>query len=140
MPLAVLYNAMAYGLLASSPDSSSAVAPTAGMDAHAVESYSASAVHYIDTFFLNPLTSMTPNLAYGQLIRGPPPQGQQGQFMGIVDARGFVQVWNSIGILKTFKSPDWTASREKGMMGWAGKYQDWLAESALGQKAATSPK
>lgn len=89
---------------------------------------------------------MNPNLQYGQMIRGPPSTGatksgaQNGQFMGIVDARGFVSVWNSVAILKGLGSPAWTPALDSGLMSWAGDYETWLVQSDLGTKAAAAPK
>lgn len=132
MPLAVLYNALAFGILSgSSPSSSSSLSDVPA------SSYASTAASYIDTFFLNPTTAMTPSLTYGQMIRGP---GGQGQFMGIVDARGFVSVFNSIGILKALGSSAWTGKREAGMRVWAMQYANWMVSSALGTKAGQSPK
>ncbi|KAF8308903.1 chondroitin AC/alginate lyase [Clavulina sp. PMI_390] len=113
-----------------------------GMNAGAASAYAAKAVSYIDTFFLNPSTAMNPNLQYGQLIRGPqsaPAQsGAQGQFMGIVDARGFVSIWNTIAVLRALQAPEWTQDRDNAMMAWATQYLNWLETSDLGQKAAGS--
>jgi hypothetical protein len=39
-------------------------------------SYSAKAAGYVNTWFIDPETSMTPNLEYGQMTRGP--TGQKG--------------------------------------------------------------
>jgi hypothetical protein len=133
MPLAVLYNAMAYALA-----SGAGPTGTAGMNAAPSDVYAQTAVNFIDTWFLNSATAMNSNLQYGQLIRGP---GKQvGQFMGIVDARGFVQVWNSVAILKTLGSSAWTTQRNSATMTWANQYMNWLVSSDLGQKAAGSPK
>lgn len=132
MPLAVLYNALAFGILSGSSSSSSS-----SLSDVPASNYATTAASYIDTFFLNPSTAMNPSLSYGQMIRGP---GGQGQFMGIVDARGFVSVFNAIGILKTLGSEAWTGKREQGMRGWAMRYANWMVGSALGAKAGQSPK
>jgi hypothetical protein len=123
MPLAVLYNAFAYGLTLT-------------------PSYATTVVSFISTWFVNPDTMMNPNITYGQQIRGPPSSADagQGQFMGIVDARGFVSVWNSIAILRTLGSPAWTSDLDASMTSWATSYMNWLVQSNLGQKAAQSPK
>jgi hypothetical protein len=92
----------------------------------------------IDTWFLNPTTGMNPHLNFSQVVRGP--GTQVGSFMGILDARGFVQVFNGIGILKLAKSPDWTANRESAMQRWVSLYDRWLVNSPLGRKAGSAPK
>lgn len=133
MPLGVLYNAIAFALV-----NGAGPAGTAGMDAAPSDVYAQTAAKFIDTWFLNSATAMNSNLQYGQLIRGP---GKQvGQFMGILDARGFVSVWNSVAILKTLRSSTWTAQRDSAMVAWAKQYMNWLVSSELGQKAAGSPK
>ena len=133
MPLGILYNTMAYALV-----DSAGPASTAGMNAAPSDFYAQTATKFIDTWFVNSVTAMNSNLQYGQLIRGP---GKQvGQFMGILDARGFVQVWNSVAILRARKSPMWTTQRDSALVAWANQYMNWLVSSDLGQKAASSPK
>lgn len=44
--------------------------------------YSASAAHYIDTWFINPDTAQTPNMEYSQMNRGP--DGQVGTHPGVL--------------------------------------------------------
>lgn len=103
--------------------------------------YAHRAVSYIDTFFLNPATYMNPSLQYGQLIRGPRSSSSSGgQFMGIVDARGLVQIWNMVAVLRTMRAKEWTAEKDKALMIWAGAYMNWLTTSDLGMKAAMSAK
>jgi Alginate lyase len=119
MAQSVLYNSVAYALSASS-------------------SFSQMAASIIDTWFLNSATSMNPQMKYGQVVRGP--GTQTGSFMGILDARGFVQVFNGIAILKLAHSPDWTSGRETALQHWVSLYDNWLVNSDLGRKSASSPK
>lgn len=44
--------------------------------------YSANAARFINTWFINPDTAMTPNLQYAQIHRGP--DGQNGTHTGIL--------------------------------------------------------
>lgn len=60
---AVFYNTLAWVLTGSS-------------------TYSANAAHYLDTWFINPDTAMTPNLQYAQMERGP--TGQIGTHTGLL--------------------------------------------------------
>ena len=124
MPLATLYNALAYSITLS-------------------PIYATAAANFVYTYFVNPDTRMTPNLQYGQMLRGPPSDAnngvQNGQFMGIVDARGFISVWNSVAILKAGGTDAWTDDMDAGLMEWAGNYSNWLVVSDLGQKAAMTP-
>lgn len=63
MANAVLYNTMAWVITGSS-------------------NYSANAASYINTWFIDPDTSMNPNLNYAQLPRGP--NGQTGTHTGVL--------------------------------------------------------
>jgi hypothetical protein len=60
---AVFYNALAWVLTGSA-------------------NYSANAANFVDTWFINPATSQTPNLQYAQMHRGP--QGQIGDHTGML--------------------------------------------------------
>ena len=60
---AVFYNTLAWVLTGSS-------------------NYSANAANYLDTWFINPDTAMTPNLQYSQMERGP--NGQIGTHTGLL--------------------------------------------------------
>jgi len=62
---AVLYNAMAWVLTGESK-------------------YSANTASFVDTWFLNPATSMNPNLNFAQMQRGPGPSGQTGSHTGVL--------------------------------------------------------
>lgn len=117
---AVLYNAVAYSLAKTT-------------------SYSQNVVAFIDTFFLTPSTRMNPNMNFGQIVRGPGPEGRSGTFTGILDLRGLVKVVNAILILKATQSPDWTDARDQAMSTWMGQYAGWLTDSPLGKSTASRP-
>ena len=116
-----LYNAFAYVLSSSKPI------------------FAQRAVLFIDTWFLNPATVMNPNLRFGQVVRGPPGT-QEGSFMGVLDARSFVQVINAVMVLKLTKAPDWTIAREQTMLKWVLDYTHWMIHSDQGRKSGMSPK
>lgn len=46
------------------------------------ETYSANSAHFINTWFLDSVTSMNPNLNYAQMQRGP--TGQVGTHTGVL--------------------------------------------------------
>ncbi|KAF8973712.1 alginate lyase-domain-containing protein [Flammula alnicola] len=117
---AVLYNAIAYALKRSS-------------------TYSKTAANLIETFFLSPATKMNPNLNFGQIVRGPGPDGVTGTFTGVLDLRGIVKIVNGISIVKAAGSPDWTQDLDQAMVSWLSTYSDWLATSAIGRTTATRP-
>ncbi|KAI0079578.1 chondroitin AC/alginate lyase [Panus rudis PR-1116 ss-1] len=117
MSQSVLYNALSYALLRS-------------------RSSSQNVANFIDTYFLSPSTAMNPNMNFGQLVRGPGKEHQMGTFTGPLDMRGMVKVVNALLVLKTAKSPDWTAGREQAMSTWSKAYLSWLQTSDLGKELA----
>jgi hypothetical protein len=117
----VLYNAIAYALKGSSESSQNAVS-------------------FIHSFFLDPDTKMNPNLAYGQVVRGPGKEGQSGTFTGILDLRGLVKVVNAIMVLKAAKSDDWTQGMDAAMHDWMAQYSAWIEGSSLGRSTSSRPK
>ncbi|KAF7320257.1 hypothetical protein MKEN_00810300 [Mycena kentingensis (nom. inval.)] len=94
------------------------------------------AARFIDAYFVSSATKMNPNVNYGQIVRGPGPDGQQGAFTGILDIRGLVKVINAICILKNASSPDWTAARDAAMTKWLKIYFNWLQTSSMGRAVA----
>ncbi|KAF8167953.1 alginate lyase-domain-containing protein [Crassisporium funariophilum] len=102
-------------------------------------SYSQNVVHFIDVFFLTASTKMNPNMNYGQIVRGPGPDGIAGTFTGVLDLRGVVKVANAISILKAVASPDWTQAREQAMNSWFYSYSNWLTNSDIGKMTSSRP-
>jgi hypothetical protein len=47
-----------------------------------LSNYSANVANFVDTWFINPATSMNPNLDYAQMARGP--DGQVGTHTGVL--------------------------------------------------------
>ncbi|KAH9835670.1 chondroitin AC/alginate lyase [Rhodofomes roseus] len=118
MTESVLYNSIAYVLQKSSTASKNAA-------------------EFIDTFFISSKTGMTPNMSYGQLVRGPGKDHQIGTFTGVLDLRGLVKVVNGIQLLKAANSPDWTSARDQAMTTWTKSYISWLETSDLGKEVAS---
>lgn len=100
--------------------------------------YSSVAASYIDTFFLDQATAMSPALDYGQIVRGP--GKTEGSFMAIIDWRGMVKIANAVQILRQARAPEWTAKRDQAFVSWARQYLHWLQTSTLGQKASRAAK
>ncbi|KAJ7706386.1 alginate lyase-domain-containing protein [Mycena rosella] len=115
----ILFNAVCYALNGSSAGACSQ-----------------NAVRFIDAFFLAPATRMNPNMNFGQVVRGPGPEGKQGTFTGVLDLRGIIKIVNAIGLIKAGGSPDWTSKKDKAMGDWMGNYSSWLTDSDLGQSTA----
>lgn len=103
------------------------------------QSFSQQASSFLDTFFLEPATSINPNVNFGQLVRGPGPKGRIGTFTGILDLRGMVKVVNAIAMLMYAKSPHWTDQKHAAMRNWMGQYRSWLETSSLGKEVASKP-
>ncbi|KAF8633931.1 hypothetical protein AX15_001115 [Amanita polypyramis BW_CC] len=120
MSQAVVYNGVAHALTQSSE-------------------YSQNIVRFVETFFLNPETRMNPNMDYGQVVRGPGPNGCTGTFTGILDLRGMVKVSNSIMILRALNGSDWPRAKDETMKNWVSQYSSWLIASQIGKVAASRP-
>jgi len=100
--------------------------------------YSANAAHFIDTWFINPATSQTPNLQYAQLERGP--KGQIGDHTGLLDFKQMAKITSAILILRKGSSPDWTDQLNSQMVNWTTSYIGWVTSSpiAYGEWTATN--
>ncbi|KAJ7766381.1 alginate lyase-domain-containing protein [Mycena maculata] len=116
---AVLYNALAFTF----QNQSSSV-------------YSQNIVKFINTWFLDTNTSMNPNLNYAQMNRGP--NGQTGEYTGILDLRGFAKIASGILILRKRGSSDWTADIDSQMVAWCEEYISWLQTAPMAKQAATA--
>ncbi|KAJ7169688.1 chondroitin AC/alginate lyase [Mycena filopes] len=94
-------------------------------------SFCESVVKSITTFFLNPATRMSPNMKFGQVVRGPDTY-EEGTFTGILDLRGIVYVVNAMRIMHATGNPCWTIQKAADMASWMGNYSNWLTTSSLG--------
>jgi len=83
---------------------------------------------------------MNPNMAFGQIVRGPGERGRSGAWTGILDWRGLVKVVDGVTILSLTGHPDWNDARDNGMKTWVSGYLDWLRTSTLGKTVAAKPK
>lgn len=91
-------------------------------------SYAQKAVQLIDTWFLDPVTYMTPHLQYGQAIPGR----TKGRFIGIIDARSFDTLVDAITVIES--SHALSAKQSEGIKSWFEKYFKWLTESEFGKE------
>ncbi|KAJ7108349.1 chondroitin AC/alginate lyase [Mycena crocata] len=98
--------------------------------------YSQNVAKFIKTWFLDANTSMNPNLNYAQMNRGP--NGQHGEYTGILDLRGFAKIASGILILRRSGSSDWTADIDSRMVAWCKKYINWLQTAPTAKQAAGS--
>lgn len=79
------------------------------------------------TWFLDPVTRMNPNLAYGQAIPGH----CEGRGIGIIESRHFVQVINAIRLLDG--SAALPTGQRQDLQAWFAAYLRWLLDSAHGR-------
>src|SRR5260370_1879286 len=91
------------------------------------QQYAAKATQILTTWFLNPSTSMTPNVQHSQMQIGI----NTGRGTGIIDTHSLGQVLDAIGLLNgtTF----WTSADQNGMKTWFQQYLNWLLTSSNGQ-------
>lgn len=76
------------------------------------------------------LGKMNPNMNFGQIVRGPGPDGFSGTFKGVLDLRGIVKIINGIAIVKAAGSPDWTQAFDQQMLFWLTDHVSWLKASS----------
>ena len=84
------------------------------------------AVHFIDTWFLDPATRMDPTvgLQYSQEIRG----SDQGRGIGIIDAKDLAVVWDSALLLD--RCTAFSGPQRAGLQAWLVDYVHWLSTSS----------
>lgn len=107
---AVFYNAIAWVLTGSS-------------------TYSAKAAGYVNTWFIDPESYMTPNLEYAQMERGP--TGQIGTHTGLLDLKCMAKVTTGILVLRQGSSPHWTSDLDAKMVNWTTTYVHWMQTSQI---------
>lgn len=91
--------------------------------------YSASAVKYLNVWFLANNTMMNPNLNFAQLTRGP---GGAAQHTGLLDLKAMARISVSVMILRKGNSPDWTNALDTQMTNWVTSYLKWMQTNPLG--------
>ena len=96
------------------------------------ETYSAHAVRFLKTWFLNPGTRMNPNLNHAQAIKGM----NEGRGTGIIDTHDFIRVIDGIRMLEGSRS--WTKADADRMKQWFSEYLKWLNESTGGKEEAAA--
>ena len=103
-------------------------------------SYAQKTVSFLEAFFLEKETAMTPNVNFGQIVRGVGPEHRVGTFTGVLDMRGMIKVANAILTLKVTKSQDWDTQKDAAMKLWLRQYLGWLESSPIAKKTASSAK
>lgn len=98
------------------------------------ERYAIKAVQFIDVWFLDAATYMTPNAQKGQIILGRKDVGRRA---GINELRFLSNVIDGIKILE--KSGVWTTERDVKIKKWFTEYFEWLQKSDHGEKEKNRP-
>ncbi|KAF9473986.1 chondroitin AC/alginate lyase [Pholiota conissans] len=101
-------------------------------------SYENIVVKFLKAWFLDDATKMNPNLAYGQMQRGP--TGQVGSHTGVLDLKAMAKVTSAILILRKGGSTQWTSDLDNQLIAWTKEYITWLetAEIAIEEALATN--
>jgi len=92
------------------------------------EKYAKKATEMLNTWFIDPKTKMNPNLEYSQFIPGR--DNSKGRPEGLIDSYSFVEMLNSIQLLKT--SPSFTSADEDLLKKWFRDFSKWLQTSKQG--------
>jgi hypothetical protein len=94
------------------------------------EPYAEYAAKLMRVWFMNPATKMNPNLNYAQAVPGR----SDGRGAGIIDAHGFPELLDAVGLIGS--SASWTNDDSAQLKKWFDEYLTWLIESKNGKDEA----
>ena len=94
------------------------------------EKYADRAAELIRAWFLDEATRMNPHMKFGQAVPGR----SVGRDVGILDARSFVKVLDSLPLLES--SDAWDQASSDQLEHWFREYLSWLLISDLGREEA----
>lgn len=94
------------------------------------DKYAAKAVDHLRKWFLDKKTKMNPHLNYGQTVPGH--NNGMGRGFGIIDTYSFVEMLESVELLKTSKR--FTKKDQQGLHDWFSAYLDWMITSPIGKE------
>lgn len=87
--------------------------------------YAAQAMRHLHAWFVDPATSMTPNMQYAGVI----PPAKTGSFEGVIEAVHLAEVAQAIPFLASAGST--TDADMAGVQRWFGAYLEWLNNAPL---------
>lgn len=96
------------------------------------EKYADRAALLLRVWFIEKATKMNPNYEYAQAVMGR----NNGRGAGLIDARNFIQVVDSIGLLAGSRA--WTKTDQQAMQDWFRAFTQWLQTSANGKEEAAA--
>ena len=96
------------------------------------ERYAERATLLLRVWFIEKATKMNPNYEYAQAVMGH----NNGRGAGLIDARNFIEVVDSIGLLAGSRA--WTATDQQAMQNWFRAFTQWLQTSANGKEEAAA--
>jgi len=94
------------------------------------EKYAQKAVKVLSAWFLDAKTRMNPNLEYSQFVPGR--DNSKGRSEGLIDSYSFVEMVNSVQLLKG--SASYTAQDERALKKWFSDFVKWMDSSVQGKK------
>lgn len=96
------------------------------------EDYARRATLLIRTWFLDPKTLMHTNMEFAQGVPGK----SNGRAEGVLEARGFTEVADAVGMLRG--SSSWTPDDQKSIEAWFRDYYHWLTTSPIAIEEAAA--
>jgi hypothetical protein len=96
------------------------------------ENYANRAALLLRVWFIEKATKMNPNYEYAQAVMGH----NNGRGAGLIDARNFIQVVDSIGLLAGSRA--WTKADRQSVQDWFRAFTQWLQTSANGKEEAAA--
>lgn len=99
------------------------------------EEYAVHAGDILRTWFLDPATSMNPNLDHAQII----PCANTGRSIGGIDfSQEYTNVIDAAAILSSAQAPGWRSSDVQGFKSWNVQFLNWLVTSDFGIEEANA--
>lgn len=92
------------------------------------EKYAKKASEFLQVWFMDPATKMNPHLEYAQFIPGR--DGSKGRPEGLIDSYSFVDMLNSLQLMKGSKY--YTKELHSGLQQWFSALAQWFQTSSQG--------